>query len=124
MTRPPRTVLIALSVALGLFLSAYIGTARTAVGAQASQTVPPGSTRLALVGGTLIDGTMAAPTRNAVVLINGGRIERVGTVNSLPVPQGYTVISTEGQTVLPGLTDMHVHLLGREIEDAGAFGER
>ena len=66
---------------------------------------------LALVGGTLIDGSGAAPMRNSVVLVQGDRIQRVGTVASLPVPAGYARISTEGMTVLPGLWDMHVHLI-------------
>ncbi|HUH16819.1 MAG TPA: amidohydrolase family protein, partial [Methylomirabilota bacterium] len=35
----------------------------------------------------------------------------VGTVESLPVPEGAEVISTEGMSVLPGLWDMHVHLM-------------
>ena len=38
---------------------------------------------LALVGGTLIDGTGGVPLRNSVVLIRDGRIERVGTTASL-----------------------------------------
>jgi imidazolonepropionase-like amidohydrolase len=73
----------------------------------------PGSQnrRLALVGGTLIDGTGSAPVRNSVVLIRGERIEKVGTVATLPVPGGYDRISTEGMTVLPGLWDLHVHLM-------------
>jgi imidazolonepropionase-like amidohydrolase len=66
---------------------------------------------LALVGGTLIDAVSDTPRRNAVVLIRDGRIAQVGTVGQLPVPAGYTVVSTEGQTVMPGLWDMHVHLL-------------
>ena len=66
---------------------------------------------LALVGGTLIDGTGSAPIRNSVVLIRGQRIERVGTVESLPVPAGYQRVSTDGLTVLPGLWDLHVHLM-------------
>ena len=66
---------------------------------------------IALVGGTLIDGTGAAPVRNSVVLIRGDRIEKVGTVGSLPVPSGYDQISTDGMTVLPGLWDLHVHLM-------------
>ena len=66
---------------------------------------------LALVGGTLIDGTGSAPTRDSVILIRGERIEKIGTTASLPVPNGYETVSTEGLTVLPGLWDLHVHLM-------------
>lgn len=66
---------------------------------------------LALVGGTLVDGTLREPIRNSVILIDGARIEAVGTVDSLPVPAGVEVVSTEGMTVMPGLWDMHVHLM-------------
>jgi imidazolonepropionase-like amidohydrolase len=65
----------------------------------------------ALVGGTLIDGFGGDPLRNSVILISGNKIEKVGTVETLPVPAGYEVISTEGMSVLPGLWDMHVHLM-------------
>jgi len=67
--------------------------------------------RIALVGGTLVDGTLREPIRNSVVLIDGERIVAVGTVASLPVPADARRISTEGMTVLPGLWDMHVHLM-------------
>jgi imidazolonepropionase-like amidohydrolase len=66
---------------------------------------------MALVGGTLIDGTGGTPVRDSVVLIRGQRIEKVGTTASLPVPAGYETVSTEGLTVLPGLWDLHVHLM-------------
>jgi len=65
----------------------------------------------ALVGGTLVDGYGSTPIRNSVVVIDGERIQAVGTVATLPVPEGAEVISTEGMTVLPGLWDMHVHLM-------------
>jgi imidazolonepropionase-like amidohydrolase len=65
----------------------------------------------ALVGGTLIDGHGGPPLRNSVILIRGERIEAVGQVGKLAVPSGATVISTEGMSVLPGLWDMHVHLM-------------
>ena len=67
--------------------------------------------RMALVGGTLVDGTLREPVRNSVILVEGERIVAVGTVDSLPVPAGTEVISTEGMTVLPGMWDMHVHLM-------------
>ncbi len=65
----------------------------------------------ALVGGTLIDGYGSTPIRNSVVIIEGERIKAVGQVGTLAVPVGAEVISTEGMTVLPGLWDMHVHLM-------------
>ena len=66
---------------------------------------------LALIGGTLIDGTGNAPVRDSVVLIRDQRVEKIGTTASLPVPDGYEAVSTEGLTVLPGLWDLHVHLM-------------
>jgi imidazolonepropionase-like amidohydrolase len=65
----------------------------------------------ALVGGTLIDGHGGRPLRNSVILIEGERIKAIGQVGSLRVPDGAEVISTEGMSVLPGLWDMHVHLM-------------
>ena len=65
----------------------------------------------ALVGGTLIDGFGSKPIRNSVVIIEGERIKAVGQVGTLAVPAGAEVISTEGMSVLPGLWDMHVHLM-------------
>nr|MBA2724384.1 amidohydrolase family protein [Actinomycetota bacterium] len=67
--------------------------------------------RIALVGGTLVDGTLREPIRNSVILVEGERVIAVGTVDSLKVPAGTQIISTEGMTVLPGIWDMHVHLM-------------
>jgi imidazolonepropionase-like amidohydrolase len=68
-------------------------------------------TRKALVGGLLIDGYGGPPLRNSVILIEGDRIQAVGTIATLPVPPGAEVISTAGMSVLPGLWDMHVHTM-------------
>lgn len=65
----------------------------------------------ALVGGRLIDGFGHAPIHDSVILINGDTITEVGTVDTLPVPTGYTVISTEGMDILPGLWESHAHLM-------------
>ncbi|HJZ79873.1 MAG TPA: amidohydrolase family protein [Pyrinomonadaceae bacterium] len=65
----------------------------------------------ALVGGTLIDGYGSRPIRNSVIIIEGERIKSIGQVGSLAIPAGAEIISTEGMTVLPGLWDMHVHLM-------------
>jgi len=65
----------------------------------------------ALVGGRLIDGFGHAPIADSVILIEDDRITAVGTVESLPVPDGFRVISTEGHDVLPGLWEAHAHLM-------------
>ena len=67
--------------------------------------------RKALVGGTLVDGYGGKPIQNSVVLINGETIEKVGRVGELNIPKGTQIISTEGMTVMPGLWDMHVHMM-------------
>jgi imidazolonepropionase-like amidohydrolase len=82
-----------------------------ATGLMPSSSAQRVSTVKALVGGTLIDGFGGRPVRNSVVLIEGERIAAVGQVGTLAVPPGADVISTEGMSVLPGLWDMHVHLM-------------
>ena len=96
--------LSAVVVMVSLVVTAALAQQRSA--GRSSQNRP-----LALVGGTLIDGTGSAPIRDSVVLIRGQRIEKIGTTASLPVPDGYEAVSTEGLTVLPGLWDLHVHLM-------------
>ena len=94
---------------IGIVLASAV-TIQEPVWGQAAPTWAAGGP-VALVGGTLIDGTGAGPVMNSVVLIRDGRIERVGMLESVVIPDDYTSISTEGMTVLPGLWDMHVHLL-------------
>ena len=65
----------------------------------------------ALVGGTLIDGYGSKPIFNSVILVEGERIKAIGQVGTISIPKGAEIISTEGMSVLPGLWDMHVHLM-------------
>jgi imidazolonepropionase-like amidohydrolase len=65
----------------------------------------------ALVGGTLVDGYGGKPIRNSVIIIEGETIKAVGTINDVAIPPKAERISTEGMTVLPGLWDMHVHMM-------------
>ena len=69
------------------------------------------SQRLAIVGGYLIDGTEADPIQNSVVLVEGERIVHVGTVADTQIPAGTRMIDANGYSVMPGLSDSHVHLL-------------
>lgn len=65
----------------------------------------------ALVGGTLVDGLGGSPIYDSVILIDGNMITEIGTQDSVPIPEGYEVISTEAMTVMPGLWEMHAHLM-------------
>ncbi|MGB4959767.1 MAG: amidohydrolase family protein, partial [Saprospiraceae bacterium] len=65
----------------------------------------------ALVGGSLIDGFGGKPIHNSVILIDGEKITAVGHQGNLDIPAGYQIVSTEGMSVMPGLWDMHVHLM-------------
>ena len=65
----------------------------------------------ALVGGTMVDGYGSKPLNNSVILIRGEKIIKVGRVGEVSIPKDARVISTEGMTVLPGLWDMHVHMM-------------
>ena len=79
------------------------------------QQSPPSAAITAIRAGTLIDGTGAAPVRNAVIVIQGDRITAVGA--NVQVPAGATVIDLSGATVLPGFIDAHVHLASHTIGD-------
>jgi imidazolonepropionase-like amidohydrolase len=65
----------------------------------------------ALVGGRLIDGYGGPPLNNSVIIIEGERIEAIGQVGDIDIPPEAEIISTEGMSVMPGLWDMHVHLM-------------
>lgn len=95
--RPARLIIVWV-VIFALFSTASIATAQ-------SRNVK------ALVGGTLIDGFGSKPIQNSVIIIEGERIKAIGQVGTLPIPRGAEIISTEGMSVLPGLWDMHVHLM-------------
>ena len=68
----------------------------------------PSSAPRALVGGTLVDGTGAAPVPNATVVVRDGRIECAG--KDCKVPPGAVVTDVSGAWIVPGLIDAHVHL--------------
>ncbi len=82
-----------------------------ALRAQAPAAAAPAA--VAIRAGTLLDGTGAAPVRNAVIVIRGERIEAAGA--GVAIPRGAAVIDLSGYTVLPGFIDAHVHLASRPL---------
>jgi imidazolonepropionase-like amidohydrolase len=66
---------------------------------------------IAITGGTLIDGNGGQPVANATVLIRDDRIVAVGPAGSVEIPADARRHDAAGKYVLPGFTDMHMHLV-------------
>jgi len=65
---------------------------------------------IALVGGTLIDGTGASPLANATVLMEGNKIKAVGPSKKVKIPEEAKKVDVSGKWILPGFIDLHIHL--------------
>ncbi|MCH8350227.1 MAG: amidohydrolase family protein [Chloroflexi bacterium] len=64
---------------------------------------------LLLHNATLIDGTGADPRPQTSVLVEDGIIRRVASAENIGRPSEGRVIDLAGMTLMPGLTDAHVH---------------
>ncbi|MCI2069148.1 MAG: amidohydrolase family protein [Bacilli bacterium] len=62
----------------------------------------------AFIGGYLIDGTKEAKTIKADILVEDGKIIKIGKFDL----DGVEVIDCLGKFILPGLINMHAHLFG------------
>jgi imidazolonepropionase-like amidohydrolase len=60
---------------------------------------------------TLIDGTGAEPLRNVEIVVEDGRILEIVPAGLTPRPPETTIYERPGATVLPGLIDVHLHLM-------------
>jgi imidazolonepropionase-like amidohydrolase len=69
------------------------------------------ATALAFVDVTVIDATGAPPQPNMTVVITGDRITALGATGTIELPAQARVIQAQGKYLIPGLWDMHVHLL-------------
>ncbi len=63
----------------------------------------------------VIDGT-GAPARQTSVLLRDGKIEALGA----PAPAGARIVDATGQTLLPGLFDLHTHLSASAVRGISA----
>ena len=67
-----------------------------------------------LTGSKVIDGNGGIPIEDGVILMKEDEIKAVGQKGSISIPEGadINVIDYQGMTILPGLIDCHVHLIG------------
>lgn len=73
--------------------------------------------RIALAGGTLLDGTDARPVKDAVIVVEDGVVTAVGTRSAVKIPENTEIIDATGKWVMPGLIDCHIHLVGETTLD-------
>ena len=76
---------------------------------------------LAISGGQLIDGYGGLPVHNAVVLVAGDRVIKVGNVDTVAIPDGVETLDVNGMTILPGLWESHGHLFHIGEGDPASF---
>ena len=69
-------------------------------------------------GGNLVDGTGARPLKNSVVVVGGTRITAAGKTGDVDVSKKAKKIEIDasGKTVMPGLVDSHLHLMGMKTD--------
>jgi imidazolonepropionase-like amidohydrolase len=77
-------------------------------------------TTTAITGARVIDGT-GAPARVETVIIIGNHIAAVS--DHAEVPAGAHVIDATGETLLPGLFDLHTHLNASATDAVDDFGK-
>jgi imidazolonepropionase-like amidohydrolase len=66
-------------------------------------------TAVLLNDATLLDCTGADPRPNTAVLVEDGVVSRIAASGSVGAPDGALIIDCARRTLMPGLTDAHVH---------------
>jgi imidazolonepropionase-like amidohydrolase len=64
--------------------------------------------RTLITNARIFDGKSDKLTEGTSVLVEGGKITKIG--KSITAPGGATVIDAKGRTMTPGFIDAHVHL--------------
>ena len=72
---------------------------------------------IAISGGRLIDGNGGNPVPNTNIIIEGAAITKVGPAAKTPVPAGARVINVAGKTVMPGLINCFITIVGEVAPD-------
>ncbi len=72
--------------------------------------VETGSSYIAFIGATIIDGSGTEPFQNVVLLIQNGRVVAVGEKEKVDIPEGATVKDVTGKFIIPGIINGHGHV--------------
>ncbi len=64
---------------------------------------------LVITNANLVDGKNQEPLKDAVIVIENGRITALGSRSAVKIPKGAKMFDAQGKYVVPGLFDMHAH---------------
>jgi imidazolonepropionase-like amidohydrolase len=76
------------------------------------------SSRVLLTHATIIDSTTNSPRTDQAVVIDRGRIIEIIPTARIKLPKGARIINCQGEFLIPGLWDMHVHIAGLNADPA------
>jgi imidazolonepropionase-like amidohydrolase len=67
---------------------------------------------IAIIHAVILDGTGRPPLEDGTIIIDQGKILALGDSADVAIPANAREIDARGMTVMPGLADMHVHMVG------------
>ena len=75
------------------------------------------SPTVAIRGVTVVDVRNGSLLPERTVLVTGNRIAAVGPAHEVAIPDGAEIVEAAGRYLIPGLWDMHVHLVANVAVD-------
>jgi imidazolonepropionase-like amidohydrolase len=73
------------------------------------------------VGATIIDGTGSDPTEDGVLVVRNGRVDEVGSSDTVSVPVGSEQVDLSGRTIMPGMINSHGHAAEETATKLGLY---
>ena len=77
----------------------------------------------AFVGARIIDGTGKSPIEDGVLIIQAGRISKVGRQSAVEIPEGAEIIDLNNMTLMPGIINTHGHVGNTLGLESGHYSE-
>ena len=71
--------------------------------------------------GLLVDGKGTEPTRDSIVLVENGKISKIGKEGDFGKPESAQTIDAKHSAVMPGMFELHTHLGMPEVDDKVKF---
>ncbi|MEI9964992.1 MAG: amidohydrolase family protein [Caulobacteraceae bacterium] len=82
---------------------------------------PAAADTVAVTAARMIDVVTGTVVANPIVIVTDGRISAVGVQGQLQPPADAEMVELQGETLLPGLIDMHVHLDDSPLFDSYSY---